>query len=127
MRKFSITPNIAHLGINFWRKIVAENSSYCFSANNTLLLCLDDNGVVLLHFFLNYKGIPCSSSEVRARVVLAKSVGASTLVRIQKHSIDYTNPFQIKSLSTKALYETADLYHLRLAEVIFPDYCLDAA
>lgn len=116
--------NIAHLGVNFWRKLIAESPSYCFGSNNTLLLCLDDNGAVLLLFFLTYKGIPCSSSEIRARVVLAKSSGASTLVRIQKRSIDCIDPFQIKSLQTKALHETADLYDLRVAEVVFPTISL---
>jgi hypothetical protein len=84
MRKIPCNLDIAHLGLNFWRKLIAESPSYCFESNNALLLCLDDNGIVLFDFFLTHKGISCSSVVMRACVSLAKSSGASALVRVQK-------------------------------------------
>jgi hypothetical protein len=112
--------DIAHLGFNFWRQLVTKSPSYCFESNNTLLLCLDDDGFLLHHFFLTRKGVSSSPIVIQACVTLAKGFGASTLVRIQTHSAHEIDPFQMKSRSSKSLYETAELYGLHLAEVVLP-------
>ena len=46
---------IAHLGLNFWRKLISESPGYCFESNNAFLLCLDDDGLLLIHFYLTNK------------------------------------------------------------------------
>ena len=104
----------AHLGINFWKRIVDENPN--IYSKNALLLGLDDDGTVLLRFLL-----PCSWSEVRQHAAQARLIGASTIVRMQESG----NPpdidsFQTNTDFTKALYRAADIYGLQLVEVTRP-------
>jgi len=109
---------IAHLGLNFWRQMTAANES-----NQALLLCLRDDGMMLADFLLTHKkSISSGWIENQARVCLAASLGASTLVRVQKHPPDYFDPFQINSRATYALYDAANLYGLHLVEVVLPCY-----
>jgi hypothetical protein len=107
---------ITHLGLNFWRKLV-ESPSYCFGSNNAFLLCLDDDGLLLLHFSLTNR-ISYSSIVMQSCISLARASGASRLVRIQTRPADPTDPFQINSSATKALYDAAELYDLPLTEVV---------
>ncbi len=56
---------------------------------------------------------------MQACVILAKGIGASTLVRIQTHPAYETDPLQINS-SVTSLYDATDLYNLHLTEVVLP-------
>ena len=116
--------NIAHLGPNFWRKIASESPSYCFESNNAFLLCLDDDGLLLLHFSLTKK-ISGSSIVMEACISLARASGASTLIRIQTRPADQIDPFQINSSVSKALYDAADLYGFHLTEVVLPRFTVN--
>jgi hypothetical protein len=106
--------DIAHLGFNFWKKIVEQNPSPY--SKNRLLLCLDEEGKIIRRLLL-----PCSWRQVREHAARAQLLGASTLVRMQE-SVDPPDidPFEINSPFTKSLYRTAKIYGLRLAEVIRP-------
>ncbi len=121
MKKMPDIPVIAHLGLNFWRELVIATPSYRCEANNAFLLCLDDDGLLLLHFYLTTK-ISHSSTVMQACISLARASGASTLVRIQTRPTDQADPFQINSSATKVLYDSADLYDINLAEVVLPRF-----
>ncbi len=112
--------SVAHLGLNFWRQLVAKDTSYYFRSDNALLLCLEDDGRLLHHFFLNQNGLSGSSIVMWACVTLAKGIGASTLVRIQTHPAYEADPLQINSSVTKVLYKATNFYDLHLTEVVLP-------
>ncbi len=109
---------IAHLGLNFWRQMAAANES-----NQALLLCLRDDGALLADLLLTHKkSISSGWLENQARVCLAASLGASTLVRVQKYPLDYFDPLQIRNRATHSLYDAANLYALHMVEVVLPCY-----
>ena len=91
-------------------------------SNHTPLLCLNDGGKILVDFLLPHESTASGWLEMQARVCIAASLGASTLVRIQKYPFDYIDPLQIKSRTTNALYDAINLYDLHMVEVILPCY-----
>lgn len=116
-------PKIAHLGLNFWRLLATKKPSYSNGSGDSLLLCIDDAGIMVVDFLLDQPSEAGGWLPMHARVCLAKSSGASTVVRVQKRSADYSDPFQINSRSTQALYGATHLYNLQLVEVILP-WCI---
>ena len=105
--------SLAHLGLDFWKSLDNTFKSHA------LLLCLDDDGELILQFFLVSPLTFFGPLEVRAQVSLAKSVGATSLVRIQKRPVnDTTHPFHIHSTLTRALYVAARTHQLPLTEVV---------
>ncbi len=104
--------NIAHLGLNFWRKLAFETLG-----RDAFLLCLNDDGDLLMQFPLA-SGNEDGSSVMGARVQMAISIGTASLVRIQRQPASHLDPFGRHSFSTRALYDTAHLYGLPLTEVI---------
>ncbi len=80
---------IAHLGLDFWRKVVDENP-YSYKRNDVLLCVADDDGRVLCHQFL-----PSSELRIYECASQSQAMGCSTLIRIQEHlsSDNYKSPF----------------------------------
>gem|GEM_PF-1973881 len=113
---------IAHLGRHFWDRVAAENPRYCSGSVNGLLLCLNDEGKMLTNFLLPKEDATSGWLEMQARVCLARSSGASTVVRVQKNDVDYADPLQINCRATEALYDAINLHDLYLIEVIVPYY-----
>ncbi len=103
---------IAHLGLDFWRKVVDENP-YSYKRND-VLLCVADDGRVLCHQFL-----PSSELRIYECASQSQAMGCSTLIRIQEHPRDLKDPFQIDSYTTRSLYKAAYHYEMQLAEVVW--------
>ncbi len=116
--------SIAHLGPNFWRTLVANTPSYDFeSSDNAFLLCLDDDGHVLTHFFLGSR-FSGSATVMEACISLARATATetSTLVRIQTQPAKQLDPFEVNRAHTRFLYDAVELHDFHLAEVVLPRF-----
>lgn len=114
--------DIAHLGPNFWRDLLAECPTYSTEIeNHAFLLSLDDDGHLLHHLHL-FNRVLCNPSVIRDYVKLATYSEASAIVRIQTQLANQTNPFEVGSPHTEALYDAAHSYGLHLADVVLPRF-----
>ena len=113
--------NIAHLGRNFWRKLVADCPTYNFKSDNCFLLFIDDDGR-LLDCLLLTDGKKSCTDVMQACTTLERFFEATALVRLQTQPAYTKDPLGRHSLQTEALYTIADLYNLHLAEVVLPRF-----
>ncbi len=98
----------AHLGSNFLKTLDSELESHA------LLLYLDDDGWLLCQVALSF----CANPDVKKVVEFAKTIGATSLIRIQKQPFDHTDPFHTHSSATQTLYEAVKFYRLPLRELV---------
>lgn len=112
--------NIAHLGRNFWRKLVADCPTYNFESDNSFLLFLDDDGLLLECFHLGDEEPPYFDVK-KARMILHK-LGVTAIVRLQTQPAFLKNPLERNSLQAEWIYSLANFYNLHLADVVLPRF-----
>jgi len=112
--------NIAHLGRNFWRRLIADCPTYNFKSDNSFLLFLNDDGFLLECFHLG-DGEPPYFDVKKALMILHK-LGVTAIVRLQTQPAFLKNPLERNSLQQEWIYSLADFYNLHLADVILPRF-----
>lgn len=100
----NIAQPFAHLGSNFLKAF----------SNGSHLLYLDDNGWLLYQVALRSH----ASLDVKKAVKFAKTIGATSLVRVQKQSNRLCDGDENHSLVTRTLYEAVKFYRAPLRELV---------
>jgi len=113
--------NIAHRGLNFWRKFVAESPTCNFESDNCFLFLLDDDGHLLDCLRFVEEKQSCSDVMKICRA-LKWFYQATSLVRLQTQSAYKKDPLARHSSQTEALYTLAEYYNIHLEDVIVPRF-----